>query len=62
VNEKPESPAFDGVEGWGRSLFIQDLGIFLWRGRFFSAFEANQGQEISGVEGIAADGLLSSGA
>ncbi len=57
-----KSPALDGVEGWGRSLCFQDLGIFLWWRGFFSAFEANQGQEISGVEWITADGLLSSGA
>jgi hypothetical protein len=62
VSYKTGSPAFDGVEGWGRSLGLQDLGIFLWCGRFFSALEAKQGQEISGVEWIAADGLLSSGA
>ncbi len=64
MSEKTECPAFDVVEGWG-TLALQAvhsaLGLFLV-GRRFSAFEADQGQEIPGVERVAAHGLLSGGA
>src|SRR5579872_1535912 len=53
---RPSTGSKAGVDG------LVALAVFLWWGRFFSALDADQGQEISGVEWVAAGGLLPGGA